>query len=294
MMLRTQNPQVGARRRRLLVVFALVALGVLVAFGTAGANPVIEATKTDLLTVDIDADNFADPGDTIRYTNFVTNTGSTDATNVVFNDTIDSNTTLVPGSLRTTPIARHDQYASLGNVGISVPPASGVLLNDNDPDGQSVSVIAAAGGTANGGAFAIGADGAFSYLPPTGFEGTDSFPYEVQDSDGNQDPATVFIVVNEVIWFIDNSQSSSGSGHLVSPFNSLSGFNSAADEAGDIIFIYSGSGNYSSGLTLLNNQILIGQGATAAIASIAGITLPPHSNALPATGGARHAGRGAG
>ncbi|HEX6384974.1 MAG TPA: Ig-like domain-containing protein [Anaerolineae bacterium] len=272
------------------IVSLLVVLFSLTAVSSVFSIPVIVSTKTDTLTVDSDADNFADPGDTIRYTNFVTNTGSTDAGAVVFNDTIDSNTTLVAGSLRTTPIARNDNFTSLGNVGITVPAGSGVLANDDDPDGTTptLSVVAAAGGTASGGAFSIVADGSFSYLPPAGFEGADSFTYNVQDSDGNQDPATVFIAVNEVIWFIDNSQSSAGSGVLGDPFNSLSGFNSsAADEAGDIIFIYSGSGSYGGGTSLLNNQFLIGQGASASIAAVTGITVPPHSNALPGTGGTR-------
>ncbi len=275
------------RKGKVPVLLLLGILFAVTAVSPVLSVPVIVAVKVDTLTVDVDADNFADPGDTIRYTNWVTNTGSTDAGAVVFNDTIDSNTTLAAGSLRTTPIARHDQYASLGNVGISVPPASGVLLNDNDPDGQSVSAIPAAGGTANGGAFSIGPDGAFSYLPPPGFEGTDQFNYSIQDTDGNIDPATIFIVVNKVIWFIDNSQSSSGNGTLFNPFNTISAFSAAADDPGDIIFLYSGSGSYNSGLTLLNNQMLIGQGATASLTSIAGLTVPPHSNTLPATGGAR-------
>lgn len=270
-----------------IVALLAVLLGV-TAVSSVSSSPVISATKTDVLVVDNNANNDADPGDTLRYTITVEQSGTTAAAGVTFSDTLDPNTTLVAGSLRTTPIARNDSYTSLGNVGITVPPANGVLANDNDPDGQSVSVIAAAGGTANGGAFAIGADGSFSYQSPPGFEGADSFTYTVQDSDGNQDPATVFVTVNEVIWFIDNSLGSAGSGVLSSPFNSLSTFNSsAADEAGDIIFLYSGSGSYSGGITLLNNQILIGQGASAAIAAIAGITVPPYSNALPTTGGPR-------
>ena len=268
-----------------LVLFVSLNIGVRAGY----AVPVMTASKVDSLIVDVDGDTFVDLGDTIRYAITLEQSGTTNAESAVFSDTIDSNTTLVPGSLRTTPIARHDQYASLGNVGISVPSASGVLVNDNDPDGQSISVIAvAAGSTANGGAFSIEADGAFTYLPPAGFEGTDSFTYNVQDSDVNLDPATVFITVNEVIWFIDNSQAGPGSGVLTNPFNSIANFNNtAADEAGDIIFFYSGSGSYTSGIVLLNNQYLIGQGATASIASISGIALPPHSNALPATGGAR-------
>ena len=282
----------GQQKRKLtflLLSFSILTITIITTALIAQALPILTATKQSTLLADNNNNSKVDPGDTIRYTVALTNSGSTDATSVNFADTIDSNTTLVAGSVKTSPIARHDSYPSIGNVGISVPAGSGVLANDNDPDGGSVSVIPAAGGTANGGAFSIGSDGAFSYLPPAGFEGADSFTYTIQDSDGNQDPATVFITVNEVIWFIDNSQPGPGTGVLSNPFSNIANFNaSAADEDGDIIFIYeTGNGVYTADIPLLNNQTVIGQGASASIASIAGITIPPFSNALPSTGGSR-------
>ena len=254
--------------------------------------PVITATKTDALFNDLPP---AGPtaGDTIRYTITVVNSGSTDALNTALADTIDSLTTLVGGSLRTTPIARNDGvYQVLGNVGITVPAAGGVLVNDNDPDGQTVSVVPAAGGTVNGGAFAIASDGSFSYSPPAGYEGPDSFSYTAQDLDGNQDSATVTLNVSSMIWFINNT-AGAGDGRLSSPFNSLAAFNAAQGatqpnaKPGDSIFIYSGSGAYASGIVLQNSQLLVGQGATATIQAITGITPPAFSNALPATGGSK-------
>ncbi len=290
----------GNRRRQIALAIALLAAAFsLQVVGTVFGVPNLVAIKKDILTVDNDADNLADPGDTLRYTIFVTNSGITDAGAVGFQDTIDANTTLVAGSLRTTPIARHDQYASLGNVGITVPAGSGVLLNDNDPDGTgSVTVTGIQGcgdivapfvcQSVNGGSVSLDADGSFTYDPPAGFEGTDQFIYTIEDLDNNIDPAVVFIVVNEVIWFIDNTAPSGGDGRFNSPFDSLSAYNStAADDPGDIIFLHSGFGSYTSGIVLRNGQILIGQGATASIAGIAGITVPAFSNALPATGGTR-------
>jgi uncharacterized repeat protein (TIGR01451 family) len=77
-----------------------------------------------------------------EYTVTVSNTGTTDATNVVYNDTIDAHTTLVPGSITTQPIAVNDTFTAIGNVRIQVPndaAASGgnsgdLLNNDCDPD----------------------------------------------------------------------------------------------------------------------------------------------------------------
>ncbi|MDP9191004.1 MAG: GEVED domain-containing protein [Acidobacteriota bacterium] len=63
--------------------------------------PIVSATKTAALFIDVDGDNAADPGDTLRYTITVANTGNDDEPGVVFNDTPDSNTALVNGSVTT-------------------------------------------------------------------------------------------------------------------------------------------------------------------------------------------------
>jgi uncharacterized repeat protein (TIGR01451 family) len=109
---------------------------------TAHATPIVTAVKVDRsldaindspcpdapggLLIDNDGDGVADPGDTLRYQVCIFNSGSTDATNVDFIDTIDANTTL-QGTFKTTPIARNDIYNALGNVGITVPAGSGLL-----------------------------------------------------------------------------------------------------------------------------------------------------------------------
>ncbi len=272
-------------------LFAVIGLILMVAVGPSSADPILTASKSDIIFIDSYSNNVANAGDTIRYTTIVTNSGSTGAVNMAFVDTIDPDTTLVAGSVRTTPIARHDTYTSIGNVGISVPAGSGVLANDNDPDGSTpvLTIVSFDATSANGGSVAVAADGSFTYLPTPGFEGSDSYTYTIQDSDGNTDPATVVISVNDVIWFIDNSAGGGGDGRLGTPFDSLAAYDAtAADESGDVIFLYeSGSGDYSGGIILLNDQKLIGEGATATIASIAGITLPAFSNALPATSGSK-------
>ncbi|HYY56761.1 MAG TPA: DUF11 domain-containing protein, partial [Pyrinomonadaceae bacterium] len=78
------------------------------------ANTTVTATKKDALLVDLNNDGVANPGDTLRYTVTITNTGGMDATGLTFNDTPDNNTTVVPGSVKTTPIAGDDTYSALG------------------------------------------------------------------------------------------------------------------------------------------------------------------------------------
>ncbi len=99
------------------------------------ADPIITATKTDALAVggDNDGDGQADPGDTLEYTVIITNSGITSATNVVFSDTIDSNTTLVEFNLAgsdfpTSGSAWADMSAARP-VGLASPLRSGETVN---------------------------------------------------------------------------------------------------------------------------------------------------------------------
>jgi hypothetical protein len=262
--------------------------------------PTITATKVDSIFTDVDGDGRADPGDTLQYTVTINN-GGTDATGVKFTDTIDTNTTLVGGSINSSPIAFDDSgYSATGNVRITIAAASGVLVNDIDPDTQSnANVTASAGATsANGGNVAMSADGSFSYNPPAGFTGTDTFTYTARDRGadgvaGNGDDATgtgtVSFNVSGMIWFVQTGAAAGGNGRLTNPFNCLVGagcFDAvAADDPGDNIFLYSGA--YTGGVTLLANQRVIGQGAGASISTITGLTPPTGSDALPSTGGAR-------
>ncbi len=271
-------------------------------------DPVISATKVDAILSD-DGDGKADPGTTekIEYTVTISNTGTTDATNVQFTDTIDPHTTLVGGSITTQPIAVNDSYSALGNVRITVPDgASDLLGNDCDPNpaggpctnaGLTITTLAGdntapfAGTSAQGGQVtATLGDGNFQYNPAPGFEGSDSFTYTVTDATGKTDTATVSITVSGMIWFVNAAAGSGGDGRLTTPFNCLVGAGCfspvAADDPGDNIFMFSGTYNDNAALVLLNNQKLIGAAATAPLATIAGVTVPTFSDALPGTGGA--------
>ena len=247
-------------RATFAAVLMLAAAQLVFALGPAFAVPALTATKTDALQTDADTSGGVTPGDTLRYTITINNTGSSDATNSVFNDTIDNNTTFATGSLQTTPLARNDSYSTVGNVLLTVPVATGVLLNDSDPDGSGGLAVASFSATsANGGNVSVAADGSFTFNPFPGFSGTDTFTYTVSDGESNTNPATVSITVGQVVWFIDNTSGAPGDGRFTSPFSSIANYTAlAADDPGDYIFVYQGSGAYSTTLTLLNNQQLIG------------------------------------
>jgi uncharacterized repeat protein (TIGR01451 family) len=66
------------------------------------ASPVLTSIKTDKLLVDADQNNIASPGDLLEYRITIANIGNQTATGVTLEDTPDSNTALVPGSVQTS------------------------------------------------------------------------------------------------------------------------------------------------------------------------------------------------
>ncbi|HSS21263.1 MAG TPA: Calx-beta domain-containing protein [Pyrinomonadaceae bacterium] len=251
--------------------------------------PIVSATKSDSLFTDVDGDLQADPGDTLKYTVNINSIGG-DATGVTFTDTVDPNTAFVPGSLRATPVAVDDSYSATGNVRISVA-APGVLGNDFTGV-PNATITAPPSTSANGGDVSLAADGSFTYNPPAGFEGADSFTYTLTNSEGSNS-ATVTINVSGMIWFINNNAAActtlaAGCGRLTNPFSSLSAFAALNNGAGnnpaanDNIFVYESASDYVGPVTLLNGQKFIGQDSTASLSSITGITPPPESDPLPA------------
>ncbi|MDJ0976044.1 MAG: Ig-like domain-containing protein [Planctomycetota bacterium] len=151
-------------------------------------------------------------------------------------------------------------YTAIGNVELVVPVGTGVLVNDSDPDMDTISVAAFDALSVNGGTVSVAADGSFTYNPAPGYEGTDTFTYTITDG-FLFDTATVTVTVSDVVWFIDENATVAGDGRFTSPFDTLAAFNAgAADEAGDYIFLYGSATDYAGNLTLLADQQLIGQG----------------------------------
>jgi uncharacterized repeat protein (TIGR01451 family) len=150
------------------------------------AVPIMSASLRDALLVDANSNSIANPNDQIRYTTTIRNTGSADANGVNFNDTVPVNTTLNAGSIKTSALARDDNFSTSMNTVLN----SGNLLT-NDFGLPSLSVVsfgttasfgtttlAGSTGTSDaGGTLIVNANGTFSYTPPLGFTGTDKFTY---------------------------------------------------------------------------------------------------------------------
>src|SRR6185503_16020615 len=188
---------------------------------SAPMMPFFAPSLTATLADDIGLGAKKNPGDTITYTAVITNGGASpadDATGMVFSAILDSSTTLVGGSINAQPIARADSYTGSGNIPISIA-APGVLTNDVDPmtgtntgltvtevQGLAGNVGVATNTTATGaggvtGSVNLATNGSFTYEPPPGYIGNDTFTYKTSEG-VLTDTNTVTITISNMVWFI--------------------------------------------------------------------------------------------
>ena len=97
--------------------------------------------------------------------------------------------------VESAPIANNDVFAVAHNHTLTTYSYNGVLTNDSDQDGDSITASVVA--SVQHGSLSFSSNGAFTYTPTPGYVGTDTFTY--QDTDGLQSSgvATVTILVNE-------------------------------------------------------------------------------------------------
>ncbi len=190
------------------------------------------------------------------------------------------------------PVVTNDTYPQtvIGNVSIdsSLIPFS---VTSNDTFTSPVTITAFDATSAKGGTVSMTTSGSgigqFTYNPPVGYEGSDSFTYTITNSSGSS-TGTVNLSISGMVWFVNNGASSTGDGRLSSPFNSLAAFNAVNDgtgnnpATGDAVFLYESATSYTGPVTLLDNQRLIGQDATASLSSITSLNPSSGSSGFPA------------
>lgn len=129
------------------------------------------------------------------------------------------------------PAATGDAYDTDSNAPLHVN-APGVLSNDSDVDGDSLSAQQVSG-PSHALSFALHADGSFDYTPAVDFAGNDSFTYRASDGSAQSNTVTVNINVRDKVPPVLNA--SVGVGSLWSPNHDLVnvGLNvSASDNSG--------------------------------------------------------------
>lgn len=100
--------------------------------------------------------------------------------------------------LNDAPVASTDAYAMDQDTTLMVD-APGLLANDSDVDGDSLTVDTTPVSGPTDGTLTLGTDGSFEYSPNAGFTGQDSFKYQISDGNGATDTAVVTIDVNSTI-----------------------------------------------------------------------------------------------
>jgi N-acetylneuraminic acid mutarotase len=101
------------------------------------------------------------------------------------------------------PVAVADRYDTPMNTTVDVP-APGVLGNDSDTDGDSLTATMV--GSPLHGTVNLETDGSFVYTPTTGFTGTDTFTYRAEDASSQSAETAVSLGVGEYI-FADDFES---------------------------------------------------------------------------------------
>ncbi|HVX64538.1 MAG TPA: cadherin-like domain-containing protein, partial [Pirellulales bacterium] len=90
------------------------------------------------------------------------------------------------------PVAANDLFAVQQDTPLSIT-APGLLTNDSDPEGDSLTASLFSGPAH--GTLALQADGSFSYTPDAGFAGVDSFTYQADDGTSKSALAAVTLKV---------------------------------------------------------------------------------------------------
>ncbi len=229
------------------------------------------------------------PNATTRIVSFVVNDGSLSSSAAT------KSVSVTPVPDPPVPTTNPVTYATAGNIqlhvagktlpgvaaitdSVSVATKAGPFI---DPDGPvAATIVAASGATVNGGSYDIDTTGAFTYVPPVGFTGTDSFTYQITDTVVTGS-GTVNINVSSRVWFIrdvvDANNAAGGDGRSTNAFDTIAAFNAATTNDNDIIFIFRGNTGttpLSGGITLRNGQKLHGEGI--------GLTVPPFGTLVAA------------
>ncbi len=158
---------------------------------------------------------------------------------------------------------------AVGNTsfGVGVTPATpsthttgSLLANASAVNGASLTAVAGTVSSAHGGSVSISSDGTFTYHPPAGYTGSDTFPFSITDGTSTA-TGTASVTVAGMVWYVQNNATGANAGTSTDPFTTLTAAQNASG-AGDTIYIFQGDGSTAgqdAGITLQDNQTLEGQ-----------------------------------
>jgi VCBS repeat-containing protein len=111
-------------------------------------------------------------------------------------DSAPATVTITVNAVNDIPTAVADSYTVNEDTTLTVPAATGVLNNDTDPDGNTLTAQLVTGPTH--GQLTFNADGSFTYVPAANFSGSDTFTYRASDGTTTSSPVTVTINITAV------------------------------------------------------------------------------------------------
>jgi YVTN family beta-propeller protein len=166
---------------------------------------------------------------------------------------------------------------------------SGNLITDSGataPGGLTLTVVTSGNpiSTAHGGTVTVNSSGTFTYHPPVGYTGPDSFPFTVTDGSGTA-TGTADITVAGKVWYVNDGLGTNGNGTSTSPFNTLASVNPASG-AGDYVFLYGSATTYVGGIVLKSTQTLVGQSAGLVVGAQTLVTAGGSNPEITNSGGA--------
>ena len=134
----------------------------------------------------------------IGASNYQGTQGTLDSLQIFFQGSIDE-VSIVASQLNGEQIqnifaAGLQHYTIVENTSLNVATSEGVLINDADADGDSLTAVLVSG-PSFASSFTLNPDGSFDYTPNAGFDGTDTFTYQASDGGLTSNIATVTITV---------------------------------------------------------------------------------------------------
>ena len=95
--------------------------------------------------------------------------------------------------INSAPLVKNDTYTIEEDTELYVAASEGVLSNDSNTDGEALKALLV--DTPQNGRLELFEDGSFSYMPLSGYSGSDSFTYKPSDTVNSGNTATVTISV---------------------------------------------------------------------------------------------------
>ena len=136
--------------------------------------------------------------------------------------------TITVTSVNDAPVGRPDTYRTDENTGLTVYDPHGVLANDTDVDGDSLTATLV--DDVEHGSLVLGFNGTFRYVPERGFDGTDSFTYAVSDGTVTSAPVKVTLTVDPEATFASPSVKVGGAARVGTTVTATATSTPAADQ----------------------------------------------------------------